>query len=315
MLIIGHRGCFYERENTIKSFLRAFELGADGVELDVQKTIDGVLLVSHDPNLKRVYGIDFDIRKNYFKSIQDLNLQDGIPTLISVLEIVKEKKKFVDIEIKNREDFSFLIPILKKFNYKEILISSFYHKEIFEFKKCYPQFKFAYLYVHVPKDINDFIKEVDFLKPNINYLVEEYKNFSKNIIPWVANEKEEINLVKDLDTFGVITDFPDRFKKESINENINLLYFQKILIKDESFIKNDEMRLTLLNSLGDLTIEFVKINDNFLNLKREFPFIWRINEKIKIDILNFSHYDKITFKIKEFGLFEFKIEDLIKILS
>ncbi|MBI3569022.1 MAG: glycerophosphodiester phosphodiesterase [Gemmatimonadetes bacterium] len=47
--LIAHRGASRERpENTVAAFRRAVELGADGVELDVHLTTDGVLVVHHD---------------------------------------------------------------------------------------------------------------------------------------------------------------------------------------------------------------------------------------------------------------------------
>ena len=47
--LIGHRGAPRERpENTIASFLRALDLGADAIELDVHATRDGVVVVHHD---------------------------------------------------------------------------------------------------------------------------------------------------------------------------------------------------------------------------------------------------------------------------
>ena len=47
--LIAHRGASRERpENTLAAFVRAAELGADGVELDVHRTTDGVLVVHHD---------------------------------------------------------------------------------------------------------------------------------------------------------------------------------------------------------------------------------------------------------------------------
>ncbi len=50
--IIAHRGASRERpENTLAAFLRAVELGADAVELDVHRTRDGVIVVHHDPEL------------------------------------------------------------------------------------------------------------------------------------------------------------------------------------------------------------------------------------------------------------------------
>lgn len=54
-LVIAHRGLpVGARENTLAAFDRAVALGADGVELDVRRTADGVLVVHHDPTLAGV---------------------------------------------------------------------------------------------------------------------------------------------------------------------------------------------------------------------------------------------------------------------
>jgi glycerophosphoryl diester phosphodiesterase len=53
-LVIAHRGAAAEApENTLPSFLRAVEVGADALELDVHATADGVPVVIHDPGLER----------------------------------------------------------------------------------------------------------------------------------------------------------------------------------------------------------------------------------------------------------------------
>lgn len=50
--VIAHRGASKaERENTLAAFGRAREMGADAVELDVRRTLDGVLIVHHDADL------------------------------------------------------------------------------------------------------------------------------------------------------------------------------------------------------------------------------------------------------------------------
>ena len=47
--IIAHRGASYlAPENTLAAFRKAMEIGADGVEMDVQKTLDGGLVIHHD---------------------------------------------------------------------------------------------------------------------------------------------------------------------------------------------------------------------------------------------------------------------------
>src|SRR4051812_38984981 len=51
-LVLGHRGASaVEPENTVAAFVRARALGADGVELDVRRTADDVLVVHHDPEV------------------------------------------------------------------------------------------------------------------------------------------------------------------------------------------------------------------------------------------------------------------------
>lgn len=51
-LRIAHRGMpRLARENTISSFRLALDAGADGIELDVHSTADGVIVVHHDPTL------------------------------------------------------------------------------------------------------------------------------------------------------------------------------------------------------------------------------------------------------------------------
>ena len=54
-LVLGHRGASPAApENTLDAFALARELGADGVELDVRRTADGVLVVHHDPDGRRL---------------------------------------------------------------------------------------------------------------------------------------------------------------------------------------------------------------------------------------------------------------------
>ena len=53
--MLGHRGASaVAPENTVAAFARARELGADGVELDVRRSADGVLIVHHDPEIAGV---------------------------------------------------------------------------------------------------------------------------------------------------------------------------------------------------------------------------------------------------------------------
>jgi glycerophosphoryl diester phosphodiesterase len=56
--IYAHRGASAELpENTMAAFRRALELGVDALELDIHRTKDGVLVVSHDPDGRRMAGV------------------------------------------------------------------------------------------------------------------------------------------------------------------------------------------------------------------------------------------------------------------
>lgn len=56
--LYAHRGAAAELpENTLLSFERALEVGADALELDVHSTRDGVIVVSHDPGGERCFGV------------------------------------------------------------------------------------------------------------------------------------------------------------------------------------------------------------------------------------------------------------------
>ena len=62
--IVGHRGAStHARENTVEAFRLAREHGADGIETDVRRTVDGRLVIHHDPEIEGVgaiVGVTFD---------------------------------------------------------------------------------------------------------------------------------------------------------------------------------------------------------------------------------------------------------------
>lgn len=70
-LVHAHRGAPAERpENTLVSFERALELGADGVETDLHRTADGRLVLSHDPVLTRACGVPLVIATSSFDDVR-----------------------------------------------------------------------------------------------------------------------------------------------------------------------------------------------------------------------------------------------------
>lgn len=84
--VIAHRGASAdERENTLPAFERAIEVGADFVELDVQASADGVLVVFHDLDLDRLTPLRGPLRKRPFAELRE----HGIPALEEVVELAR----------------------------------------------------------------------------------------------------------------------------------------------------------------------------------------------------------------------------------
>ena len=107
--IIAHRGEHIDcPENTLPAVQRAFELGVDGVEIDVQVSRDGVVVLCHDRNVKKMTGIDGDIDELTYEELKQLDFGSSkgtkwrgtrIATLKEVLAILP-KGKFLHVEMK-----------------------------------------------------------------------------------------------------------------------------------------------------------------------------------------------------------------------
>jgi glycerophosphoryl diester phosphodiesterase len=92
-LVLAHRGASrVAPENTIEAFSRARELGADGVELDVRRTADDVLVVHHDPEIEE-FGL---IAAHPFAALRAA--RSDVPTLVEALAACRGL--LVNVEIK-----------------------------------------------------------------------------------------------------------------------------------------------------------------------------------------------------------------------
>jgi len=92
-LVLAHRGASrVAPENTIEAFAAARDLGADGVELDVRRTADDVLVVHHDPEVRgfgSIAGQSFEV------------LRAARPEVPTLLEVLAEcRGLLVNVEIK-----------------------------------------------------------------------------------------------------------------------------------------------------------------------------------------------------------------------
>jgi glycerophosphoryl diester phosphodiesterase len=111
-LVFAHRGAKrVAPENTLPAFQAAIQLGADGVELDVQYSSDGKLVIFHDLNLEKTSNGTGRVSALTFEELRELDAGSHfspefagaqIPTLDEVLDLARGKL-LVNIELKSLE--------------------------------------------------------------------------------------------------------------------------------------------------------------------------------------------------------------------
>lgn len=143
---VAHRGLWDENapENTKTAFQQAIDNGY-AIEIDVQMTLDRVLVVVHDDNMQRIFGIDKDIRDLNYSDIKDLTpfgKNDKIMTLKEFLAFVDGKTPIL-LEVKPAKQKGIEELILETLkDYKgEIAIQSFNPLIIKNFGKLTSDYK------------------------------------------------------------------------------------------------------------------------------------------------------------------------------
>jgi glycerophosphoryl diester phosphodiesterase len=142
-LVFAHRGASkHYPENTMIAFKKAHEIGAEGIELDVQLTKDNVPVVIHDEHVKRTTNGTGFVKDFTLEKIKKLDAgswfapkfhNETIPTLEEVLKWIKDTPLQLNIELKNDEvDYEGLEKIVyhlvKKYELLDrVIFSSFDH--------------------------------------------------------------------------------------------------------------------------------------------------------------------------------------------
>ena len=107
---IAHRGLFDNAkdapENTLLAFKRAVESGY-GIELDVQLSKDKKVVVTHDYDLKRICGVDKNVKELSFEELSKykiFNSSESIPLLFDTLQMINGKVPLI-VEIKAEREY------------------------------------------------------------------------------------------------------------------------------------------------------------------------------------------------------------------
>jgi len=224
MLKIAHRGAKgYERENTLKSFQKALDLNADGIELDVHLSSDGHIMVIHDETIDRTTNAKGSVNTFSLSELKSF-LIDGqyeIPTLKEVFDLV-DKKCLINIELKGLGTASKVVDLIeeyiadKNWNYNDFIVSSFEWdmlQEVYNLNSNIP------IGVLTEEDLHKALAFAELIKakainPDYQLLnAENVKQIQEKgflVLPWTVDEEEDIKKIKSYNVDGIISDFPDK---------------------------------------------------------------------------------------------------------
>ncbi|MGN0317490.1 MAG: glycerophosphodiester phosphodiesterase family protein [Lachnospira sp.] len=223
--ITAHRGASAAApENTMAAFSLAMNNLADSIELDVQLTKDGKIIVMHDSSAKRTTGTDRLISDMTLKEVKQLDAGswfseefkgEKVPSLEEVLELVSGKIN-LNIEIKNTdrsdEMAEKLVELLHKYNMvNNVVVTSFDKDVLLKVKEREPGVQVGYILSVAYGNFYE-IEGVDFFSMNASFLskrvVEEIHNSGKQVHAWTVNSETSIRNLANMGVDAIITDEP-----------------------------------------------------------------------------------------------------------
>jgi glycerophosphoryl diester phosphodiesterase len=142
-LRIGHRGASaHAPDNTLTSFRKAAELGADMVELDVQRTADGQAAVIHDLFLRAATGQVLPVAKTTLAELRAVDLGGGerVPSIHEALDTIRAAGLGAYIELKDGGAIPLVIQALIDLDFcGHALVGSFRPDWVADFTAALPQ--------------------------------------------------------------------------------------------------------------------------------------------------------------------------------
>jgi len=217
--VLGHRGApAYEPENTLASFKKAIELGVDQIELDLRFSKDSKLVVIHDEKLDRTTNGKGLVREFTLAELKKLDAGKGekIPTLQEVIDLIRDKGIFLQIELKESNMQRHLLDLIQKNNLEErVMIISFLHEELRKIKELNPNIKTGILIGQKSIDPLERLRQVRADAVSMRHtlvnkrLVERLHQNNIELTVWVVNEPRDVRRAINLGVDIIGTDKPD----------------------------------------------------------------------------------------------------------
>lgn len=230
----GHRGASgYFPENTMVAFEKAIEMGATGIETDVQMTKDGVLVLIHDEYVNRTTD-GIGLVKDYtYKELMKLNAstymknytnKTSIPTVEELLALAKNQDIIINFEIKsgvilypNIEEN--LINLIYKEQFQNnVILSNFNHYSLVKCKEVSREIPTGILYMEGLYKVEDYCSTVgaNALHPYFYCaqpeVIQNAHEKGLKVNPFTVNDEDAMNNLILAGVDGIITNYPDKLK-------------------------------------------------------------------------------------------------------
>jgi glycerophosphoryl diester phosphodiesterase len=228
----AHRGASAKApENTLAAFRLAHKLGADGVELDVQLTADGQVVVIHDETLDRTTSGKGPVGARTLRQIKGLDASNGregyqgesVPTLVEVLDVLGPTGMNLNIELKNSvEPYPGLeqavLGIVDAAGLAErVIYSSFNHISATQLARSSQPSRVGLLFSDVLAEPWGYAQRLDMaaLHPHWKYVqfvpetIERCHALGMDINVWTVDDPGTVRRLADLGADAVITNRPD----------------------------------------------------------------------------------------------------------
>jgi glycerophosphoryl diester phosphodiesterase len=217
-LRIGHRGArAYEVENTLLSFKKAIELGVNAIELDVRQSKDRELIVCHDDNLKKVFGIDLPINEATLKQLKQAT-GDRIPSLREALGFIGKKVEKILVELKETGHEKMVLDAIRKEKLEDrVIVVSFHEEALAAVRKLDKKIETGLIYTKFKNPVGAAVTlGASYLLPLYRFThtkdVEKAHKNNLKVIVWTINTEEEAQAYVAKGVDGIATDRPDIFQ-------------------------------------------------------------------------------------------------------
>lgn len=215
-LVIAHRG-FSARypENTVEAALGAIQFGADLVEVDVQETVDGEVVVFHDFRLQRLCGMKGSVSRTSYSQLR--KCKSDLPTLATMLNAVHGKCRLL-IEMKRVNPVKVARVIEETGMEQQVIVFAFnvpLLKQLAQVNSRIP--RFGLIGERTSEALREIRRAVDVSGIGIsNRLLRskaDVRRLQQQLGPvfvWTVNRAARMRTLADWGVDGIITNYPDR---------------------------------------------------------------------------------------------------------